>query len=123
MRRGVVIRTVINNFKFDGATTDPMQKAVCDALIAFMSLKPQAEATKAAQRAGIEHAKANHGRAYLGQKPSDTREQFNQVREMLGQQAMGVAQIARDTKLTRQTIYRIKDDPAGAEAALAPWGL
>ena len=25
--------------------------------------------------------------------------------------------------LTRQTIYRIKDDPAGAEAALATWGM
>jgi hypothetical protein len=32
---------------------------------------------------------------------------------MLGQQAVGVALIARDTRLTRQTIYRIKDDPAG----------
>jgi hypothetical protein len=28
----------------------------------------------------------------------------------------------RATGLTRQTIYRIKDDPAGAEAALATWG-
>jgi hypothetical protein len=29
------------------------------------------------------------------------REQFNRVREMLGQQALGAAQIVRDTKLTR----------------------
>jgi len=125
MRRGVVIRTVINNFTFDGATKDPMQKAVRDALIAFMSAtaQAQAEATKAAQRAGIEHARANNDRAYLGRKPSYTREQFDRVREMLGQQPLGVAQIARDTKLTRQTVYRIKDDPAGAEAALAAWGL
>jgi hypothetical protein len=35
MRRGVVIRTVINNFTFDGATNDPVQKAVRDALIGF----------------------------------------------------------------------------------------
>lgn len=35
-----------------------------------------------------------------------TREQFDQ--------AVGITQIARDTKLTRQTIYRIKDDPAGS---------
>jgi putative DNA-invertase from lambdoid prophage Rac len=42
-----------------------MQKAVRDSLIAVMSAtaKAQAEATKAAQRAGIEHAKANDGRA------------------------------------------------------------
>ena len=42
----------------------------------------QAEATKAAPRAGIDHAKANDRRAYLGRKPSYTREQFNHVREM-----------------------------------------
>jgi Helix-turn-helix domain of resolvase len=36
---------------------------------------------------------------------------------------MGIAQIARETGLTRQTAYRIKDDPAGAEAALVVWGL
>jgi DNA invertase Pin-like site-specific DNA recombinase len=83
----------------------------------------QAEATKAAQRAGIEHAKQKDDRAYLGRKPSYSREQFERARELLGRQAVGVAQIARDTKLTRQTIYRIKDDPAGSEAALAAWGL
>src|SRR4051812_25857094 len=36
MSRGVVVRTVINGLTFDGATTDPMQQAVRDALIAFM---------------------------------------------------------------------------------------
>src|SRR5215467_6415501 len=119
MRRGVVIRTVINNFTFDGATRDPMQQAVRDALIAFMAAtsQAQAEATKAAQRAGIEHAKQSGDRTYLGRKPSFTREQFNKVREMLGHEAVGIAQIARETGLTRQTVYRIKDDLAGAEAA------
>ena len=60
MRRGVIVRTVINNMTFDGATKDPMQQAVRDALIAFMAAtaQAQAEATKEAQRAGIEHAKA-----------------------------------------------------------------
>jgi putative DNA-invertase from lambdoid prophage Rac len=42
---------------------------------------------------------------------------------MLGRQVAGIAQIAKDTGLTRQTIYRIKDDPAGAEAALVAWGM
>jgi putative DNA-invertase from lambdoid prophage Rac len=124
MRRGVVIRTVINNFTFDGATKDPMQQAVRDALIAFMAAlsQAQAEATKAAQRAGIEHARQNDDRAYLGRKPSFTRKQFGQVREMLGQQTVTVAAIAKETGLTRQTIYRIRDDPASAEAALTAWG-
>ena len=37
MARGVIVRTVINGLVFDGATKDPMQKAVRDALIAFMA--------------------------------------------------------------------------------------
>jgi DNA invertase Pin-like site-specific DNA recombinase len=125
MRRGVVIRTVINNFTFDGATKDPMQQAVRDALIGFMAAtaQAQAEASKAAQRAGIEHAKQNDQRAYLGRKPSFTRAQFIKVRSMLGRQTAGIAQIAKETGLTRQTVYRIKDDPASAEAALAAWEL
>jgi putative DNA-invertase from lambdoid prophage Rac len=57
----------------------------------------------------------------FGRKPSYTRDQLNKVRDMLGQEAVTIAQIARDTGLSRQTIYRIKDDPAGAEAALAAW--
>jgi len=47
-----------------------VQKAVRDALIAFMAAtsQAQAEATKVAQRAGIEHAKAK-GHGYLGRSP------------------------------------------------------
>jgi putative DNA-invertase from lambdoid prophage Rac len=64
----------------------------------------QAEASKAAQRAGIEHAKQRGDRAYIGRKPSFTREQLMQVRAMLGHEAVGIAQIARKTGLTRQTV-------------------
>ena len=100
----------------------PMQQAVRDALIGLMAAtaQAQAEATKAAQRAGIEHAKHSGERAYLGRKPSYTRDQLNKVGAMLGQQAVGIAQIARETGLTRQTVYRIKGDPEGA---LVAWGL
>jgi putative DNA-invertase from lambdoid prophage Rac len=124
MRRGVVIKTVINGMTFNGATKDPVHKAVRDALIAFMAAtaQAQAEATKAAQRAGIDHAKQSGERKYLGRKPGFTRQQFRIVSELLGQ-AMGVAQIAKAVGLTRQTIYRIKDDPAACEAALTAWGL
>jgi len=120
MRSGVVIKTVINKFTFDGATKDPMQQAVRDARIGFMAAaaQAQAEATKAAQRASIEHAKANGKRSYLGRKPTFTRKQ---VRDMLGQHQ--IATVAKETGLTRQTIYRIKDDPAGAQAALAVWNM
>ncbi len=81
-----------------------MQQSVRDALIAFMSAtaQAQAEATKAVQRAGIEHAqsKANDDCAYLGRKPIYTREQFAKVRDMLGQAAVGIAHIAKEAGLT-----------------------
>ena len=38
IRRGVIVRTVINGLTFDGATKDPMQMAVRDAMIAFMAV-------------------------------------------------------------------------------------
>jgi putative DNA-invertase from lambdoid prophage Rac len=45
------------------------------------------------------------------------------VRHMLNQDSVGIARIAKEAGLSRQTVYRIKDDPAGAEAALAVWGM
>ena len=44
------------------------------------------------------------------------------VCNMLGQ-SVAIAQIAQVTELSRQTIYRIKGDPEGAETALASWQL
>ena len=128
MRRGVIIKTIINGMTFDGATKDPMQQAVRDALIGFMaaSAQAQAEASKEAQRAGIEYVKSRPGpdglRVFKGRKPSYTREQFNIVCDMLGQEA-GPSVISKASGLSRQTVYRIKDDRAGAEAILAEWGM
>ncbi|WP_420967070.1 recombinase family protein [Bradyrhizobium sp. B120] len=123
MRRGVVIRTVINGLTFDGATKDPMQQAVRDALIAFMAATAQAnaEAVKEAQRGGIALARATAGETkYRGRKPTFDKDRLEMVRNMLDRSA-GVGQIAAATGLSRQTIYRIKEDPAGAEAALRNW--
>lgn len=122
MRRGVIIRTVINNMTFDGATTDPVQKAVRDALIGFMAATAQAqhEATKASQRAGIEAARAE-GKTYLGRKPSYDQRSLQAVLDMLGTGTAGTSEIARTTGLSRQTVLRIKADPAAASAVLAAW--
>lgn len=122
-RGGVVIRTVINGLTFDGATKDPMQQAVSDALIVFMAATAQAnaEAIKEAQRGGIALAKAKAGETkYRGRKPTFGKDQLETVRSMLGQSA-GVWQIASATGLSRQTIYRIKEDPTGAEASPTHW--
>jgi hypothetical protein len=46
-------------------------------------------------------------------KPAAT--QFDKMRDIPRQ--------SKETGLTRQTVYRIKGDPAGAEGALAAWGM
>jgi DNA invertase Pin-like site-specific DNA recombinase len=123
MRRGVVIRTVINGMIFDGATQDPIQQAVRDALIAFMAAtaQAQAEATREAQKAGIAAARAEGGK-YLGRRPAFTRAQTVQVQEMAAQ-GMGDSAIARALDLNRQTVIRIRRDPAAAGAMLDRWGM
>src|SRR6266566_4260575 len=89
-----------------------MRRADRDALITFMAAtsQAQAEATKAAQRAGMpvlsmpsSMATAPTSAANRASRAS----QFNKVRAMLGQEAVGIAQIARETGLTRQTVYGI----------------
>ena len=123
MRKGVVVRTVINSMVFDGSTKDPVQQAVRDALIAFMAAtaQAQAEATKAAQKAGIAAAKTDV-RKYRGKKPSFDRKRFDLVRDLLTK-STGTSEIARTVGLSRQTVLRIREDPASAETALARWGM
>lgn len=122
MGRGVIIKTVINKMTFDGATADPIQMAVRDALIGFMAATAQAqhEATKASQRAGIEAARAE-GRSYLGRKPSYDRRALETVINMLATGTEGTSEIARSSGLTRQTVLRIKANPAAASAQLEAW--
>lgn len=137
MRRGVIIRTVINNLTFDGASKDPMQEAVRDALIGFMAAtaQAQAEASKEAQKAGIDAAKGDP-KKYRGKKPSYTRGQFELIKQMLAE-GVGATSIVKATDprlnsevasggaraLSRQAILRIRDDPNAAEQSLIRWGL
>ena len=127
MREGVIIKTIINGLTFDGATTDPMQAAVRDALIGFMAAtaQSQAEATKEAQKAGIAAVMARDDQKvekYRGRKPSFDREQLTTVQEMLASGA-GTSAIATASGLTRQTVLRIKDNVAAAEEALVRWTI
>jgi putative DNA-invertase from lambdoid prophage Rac len=133
MRRGVIIKTVINGMTFDGSTTDPMQQAVRDALIAFMAAtaQAQAEATKSAQRAGIDHKRrlkmeSASGRptGYLGRKPTYDRAVLTRIRALLDSpQPPSLGAIARAEGISKRTAFRIKQDPMAAEAALVAWGL
>jgi DNA invertase Pin-like site-specific DNA recombinase len=126
MRRGVIIKTVINGMMFDGSTADPMQCAVRDALIAFMAAtaQAQAEATKSAQRAGIAHARRAQPSAYLGRKPSYDRATFDRIRLALDSASPpSLSAIAKAEGLSKQTIFRLKQDPRAALVALDAWGM
>ncbi len=121
MARGVIIKTVINGMVFDGATKDPMQMAVRDALIGFLAAtaQAQAEATREAQQAGIAHARQDTTK-YRGRKPSYTGDQIKQV-EQLASEAANVSAISRTTGLSRQTVLRILGNPAEAYQRVAKW--
>jgi len=124
MHMGVTIKTVINNMTFDGATDDPMQKAIRDAMIAFMAAnaQAQAEAQKLAAKAGHEHRKAMGDDAYKGRKPSFTTPQIDQIVAKVGE-GVGVNEIARQVGLSKFAVSRIKSDTAGAYAKAARWGI
>jgi putative DNA-invertase from lambdoid prophage Rac len=126
MRRGVIIKTVINGMTFDGSTADPMQQAVRDALIAFMAAtaQAQAEATKSAQKAGIAHKRTTAPSAYLGRKPSYTRQQLDRILSALSSaEPPSLGRLARFEGLSKQAVFRLKQDPQAADAALVAWGM
>ena len=133
MRRGVIIKTVINGMTFDGSTANPMQCAVRDALIAFMAAtaQAQAEATKSAQRAGIDHARraklepaSGRPAGYLGRKPSYDRAAFTRIRALFDSASPpSLSAIAKAEGLSKQTVFRLKQDPQAALDALDAWGL
>lgn len=121
MMMGVTIRTVINNMTFDGTANDPIQKAVRDAVIAFMAAtaQSQAEVTKAAQRAGIDTA-MNDEMKYRGRKPSYDRRTYETIIDLVSNQ-MGNSAISRATGVSRQAVIRIRNNPDLALKALQRW--
>ena len=124
MQRGVIVKTVINSMTFDGATRDPIQKAVRDALIGFMAAtaQAQAEAIKEAQKAGIKMAREGDDATvkYRGRKPTFDAEQLQHVHELLSMGWTPTA-ISEEVKVPRATVYRIKEDPAKMSAVLQTW--
>lgn len=123
IRQGIIIRTVINDMTFDGSTTDPVQQAIRDAMIAFLAAtaEAQAEATKVAQQAGIQLAKEK-GDRFRGRKPSYDRQTFDTAVHLLNL-GNGPSAVSKETGLSRQTLIRIRDNPNAANAAMERWGL
>jgi len=119
--KGITIKTVIANLSLE-ATDDPMRMAIRDAMLGFMAASAQAtiEANKEAMKAGIAFTRANNPQAYKGRKVTYSADQLEIVQGLLNQ-GMGVSDIASATNLSRGTVYRIKNDPEAAAAALERW--
>ena len=126
MQRGVVVKTIINGMTFDGATQEPIQMAVRDALIGFMAAtaQAQAEATKEAQKAGIKAAKEARDSVlkYKGRKPTFDVAQLYRTTELLSM-GWSPSAIAVEVGIPRATVYRMKEDPAKMAALLETWSI
>jgi putative DNA-invertase from lambdoid prophage Rac len=82
------------------------------------------EATKSAQRAGIDHKRRLQPSAYLGRKPSYDRATFDRIRLALDSASPpSLSAIAKAERLSKQTVFRLKQDPQAASAALEAWGM
>lgn len=123
MRRGVVVKTIINGMTFDGAAKTDVDKAVRDALIGFMAAMSaaQAEAIREAQKAGIAYAKTSAEDKYLGRKPTYTETHISEVLRLRGED-MGATDIAKMLGISRQAVYRIQKNPDEAFASVRAWG-
>jgi DNA invertase Pin-like site-specific DNA recombinase len=122
MRQGVVVRTVTGRLAFDATTTDPIQQAAQDALIAFMAVSAQAEAAAMPemQPSAIVARLVDEQAKYRGRKPSFDKAQLTAACQMLTR-ASSIGDVARATGLSRQTVYRIREDQDAARMALARW--
>jgi hypothetical protein len=89
-------------------------------LLCAATKQAQAEATKSAQRAGIDHKRQAQPNAYLGRKPSYDRATFDRIRLALDSASPpSLSVIAKAEGLSKQAVFRLKQDPL---AALAAWG-
>jgi DNA invertase Pin-like site-specific DNA recombinase len=124
LERGVTIKTVINDMVFDARPKDITQKAVCDALLSFMSAIAEAQAIshKETQAVGIANAKARNPKAYKGRKPSYTYQHVDQIGQM-SRDGLGVNEVARRLGLSKFLVSRINKDTTAAYEALKRWGI
>jgi putative DNA-invertase from lambdoid prophage Rac len=98
MKRGVIIRTIINNYTFDGSLTDPMPSGTrCWASWPRWGTGPQADQGRSAGRNRARQGRRQgQGRnsPYRGRKPTYTRAQFEQIVAMADQSHATIAKAA-----------------------------
>jgi len=72
----------------------------------------------------VGHKRREAPNAYLGRKPSYDRAAFDRIRLALDSASPpSLSVIAKAEGLSKQTIFRLKQDPQAALAALEAWGL
>ena len=127
MARGVVIKTILGGRTFDGTAADRTTKATRDAELALMATigTVQIDESEWKQKAGIQKAedqKRKRETAHLGRQPRYT---DRQLKKVIAMEAGGdkIGKIMLETRLSRQTIYRIRKDPEAAKAAIEKWRL
>ena len=114
---------LIGGVTFDGSTKDALQCDVRDALVALKAAQAQAEATKEA------HVLVSRTRRPMGaQGPTKvgsraTAASSTRARRRYWANPQALAKSREVQGRTRQTVYRIKDDPAGVQAAVATRGV
>jgi len=106
-----------------GRNYEDVTDAVRHFIRAFLAAtaQAQAEASKVAQKAGIELAK-KQGDRFRGRKPSYDRKTFEVALHLLNL-GNGPSAVSKETGLSRQTLIRIRDNPEAAFAAIQRWGL
>ena len=97
-----------------------MRQAVRDTLIAFMAAtaQAQAEATKSAQRAGIDHsAERSSTHTWDANRPmTGLRDRIRLALDNARPPSLSV--VAKADGLSKQTVFKLKQDP---QAAFAGW--
>jgi len=106
---------LIGGVTFDGSTKDAVQCDVRDALVALKALQRKRSVLVSRTRRPM----GAQGPTKVGSRATAASSTRARRRYWANPQALAT----EVQGLTRQTVYRIQADPAGAEAALATWGV
>jgi putative DNA-invertase from lambdoid prophage Rac len=79
---------------------------------------------KSLKSAQFDHKRRAQLSAYLGRKPSYDRAMFDRIKLALDSTSPpSLSAIAKAEGSSKQAVFRLKQDPQGALAALDAWGL
>lgn len=103
MDMGVRVECTLNGMVFDGGTTDPIEKATRDAVLAFMAAQGEADYKNRAemQRRGVAIAKAEG--KYVGRQRATN---YSDVKNWRAEHGASIAQAAEHFGVSAATVKR-----------------